>query len=78
VRFEKHNLISDPGLKFMDVIFCRNVMIYFKKEQQELLMKKFHDVLNPGGYLVIAKVESIWDKSLFAPVDLIRKIYRKV
>lgn len=78
VRFERHNLITDPPLKFMDVVFCRNVMIYFKKEQQDALMVKFSQSLNSRGYLVIAKVESIWEKSLFVPVDHIQKIYRKV
>jgi chemotaxis protein methyltransferase CheR len=78
VRFDKHNLITDEGLKFMDVIFCRNVMIYFNKQQQEVLLNKFHGSLNEKGYLVTAKVESIWDKGLFVPIDPLQKIYQKI
>lgn len=77
VRFEKHNLITLPALKFMDVIFCRNVMIYFKREQQELLLNKFFGSMNTDGYLVIAKVETVWDKTMFVPVDPLQKIYQK-
>lgn len=77
VRFEKRNLISEPGVNFIDVIFCRNVMIYFTREQQEVLFSKFHQFLNSGGYLVIAKVESIWNKDLFTCLDARNKIYKK-
>jgi len=78
IRFDRHNLISDPPLKFLDVIFCRNVMIYFNRQQQDALMAKFAQGLNTKGILVIAKVESIWEKDFFVPVDHVRKIYRKV
>mgnify|MGYP001614848622 CR=1 FL=1 len=78
VRFRKQNLISDPGLKCMDIIFCRNVMIYFTREQQEILFKKFHQSLNPKGYLVIAKVENIWNKDLFVSLNLYDRLYQKV
>lgn len=78
IRFDRHNLITDPPLKFLDVVFCRNVMIYFNREQQDALMTKFAQGLNSKGVLIIAKVESIWEKDLFIPVDHIRKIYRKV
>jgi len=78
VRFDKHNLITDEGLKFMDVIFCRNVMIYFNRQQQQVLLNKFYNSLNAKGYLVTAKVESIWDKDCFVPIDPLQKIYQKV
>ena len=77
VRFEKQNLISEPGLKFIDAVFCRNVMIYFSREQQETLFGKFYNSLNSEGYLVIAKVESIWNKEMFVNIDPYNKIYQK-
>jgi chemotaxis protein methyltransferase CheR len=77
VRFEKMNLISDPGLKYIDIVFCRNVMIYFTREQQELLFNKFYNSLNGDGYLVIAKVESIWNKEQFINIDPYNKIYKR-
>jgi two-component system, chemotaxis family, CheB/CheR fusion protein len=78
VRFEKHNLISDPPLRFMHAIFCRNVMIYFNHVQQDAMLAAFAKGLSAGGYLVLAKVEGVRDKSLFAPVDAVRRIYRKM
>jgi chemotaxis methyl-accepting protein methylase len=78
VRFQKHNLLTDEPLKFIDVIFCRNVMIYFSREQQDLLFRKFHQGLGFNGYLIIAKVETVWDKTLFSVVDSNHKIYQKI
>lgn len=79
VNFRQHNLISDPPLKFMDIIFCRNVMIYLNQKEQEILFRKFNQSLNSKGYLVIGKVETIWSdlKDLFITVDGRQKIYRK-
>lgn len=79
VDFKRHNLISDPPLKFMDIIFCRNVMIYLNQKEQEILFRKFNQSLNSNGYLVIGKVENIWSdlKGLFVAVDSRQKIYQK-
>jgi two-component system, chemotaxis family, CheB/CheR fusion protein len=77
VSFERHNLISDPALRFMDIIFCRNVLIYFTRGHQDELLNKFHRSLNSGGYLVIARVESTWNSDLFSSHDLYNKIYQK-
>lgn len=59
VIFDYHNLKNDNGLKGLDVIFCRNVMIYFDGEEQKRLVNKFYDSLNPGGYLFIGHAESL-------------------
>jgi chemotaxis methyl-accepting protein methylase len=77
VKFQKQNLISDPALKFMDIIFCRNVMIYFTRKHQEELLAKFHQALNSGGYLVTSKVEGTWDKEIFTSYSPYNKIYQK-
>ncbi len=78
VKFEKFNLIKDAPLKFMDIIFCRNVMIYFSHQQQDELFSKFSQALHSKGYLVIGKVEATWDRDLFVPVKPMQKIYQKV
>jgi chemotaxis protein methyltransferase CheR len=80
VKFMKHNIIVDPPLKSMDIIFCRNVMIYLNRQQQDVLFKKFNRGLNSKGYLVIGKVEFIWGdlRNLFIPVESHQKIYQKV
>ncbi len=78
VNFQEHNLLTDAPLKFMDIIFCRNMMIYLNRQQQEELSKRFHQALNPGGYLVVGKIENIWGSALFSPVGVHDKIYQKI
>ncbi len=58
VVFDYHNLKNDNGLRDLDVIFCRNVMIYFDMEEQKRLAAKFFESLEPGGYLLIGHAES--------------------
>ncbi len=59
VVFDFHNLKHDNGLRDLDAIFCRNVMIYFDEEEQKRLIQKFHDALRPNGYLLIGHAETI-------------------
>ena len=59
VVFDYHNLKNDNGLQALDVIFCRNVMIYFDMEEQKRLVEKFYKSLNPSGYLLIGHAESL-------------------
>ena len=60
----------------LDVIFCRNVMIYFDRPTQERLVNKFHLYLKPGGYLFIGHSESLqWIDHAFESIA--PTIYRK-
>lgn len=59
VIFDYHNLKHDNGLVGLDVIFCRNVMIYFDGEEQKRLIEKFHKSLAVGGYLFLGHSESL-------------------
>jgi len=79
VKFEYHDLISGPKKKNFDIIFCRNVVIYFTRELQEVLYKDFYDALNPGGYFVMGKTETLYGnaRELFVPYDLKERIYVK-
>ena len=60
VRFSQCNLQGDdwPAGERFDVIFCRNVMIYFAKESQRRVLERFVDVLRPGGLLFVGHSES--------------------
>lgn len=78
VEFKSFNLADDPPFKLLDVIVCRNVMIYLSRDQKAQLLKRFHRVLNPNGYLITSKVESVWERDLFNPVFLREKIYQKI
>ena len=61
VRFEKFNLMHafKTGLSRHHIIFCRNVMIYFKNETKQELASKFYDSLEPGGYLFVGLSETL-------------------
>lgn len=77
VIFRKQNLMEPFSLsKPFDLIFCRNVMIYFEQETKNRLISKFYDALKPGGYLFIGHSETIQrDASDFRYVR--PSIYRK-
>ena len=57
--FDFHNLKFENGLKDLDIIFCRNVMIYFDMAEQERMIDKFHSYLRSEGYLFIGHAETL-------------------
>jgi chemotaxis protein methyltransferase CheR len=59
--FRKFNLMEDkyPFTKLFHVIFCRNVMIYFDNKTRDECVRKFYDIIEPGGYLFIGHSESL-------------------
>jgi chemotaxis protein methyltransferase CheR len=61
VRFQQFNLIKDiPGMsQGFDIIFCRNVLIYFKEETKHQVVADLISKLNPGGYLILAHCEGM-------------------
>ena len=59
-HFQRQNLMSLPYMiPTYDVIFCRNVLIYFQNSERTLLIKKMTDALVPGGYMMIGHTESL-------------------
>ncbi len=79
VKFRYHDMISGPRLFGFDVIFCRNVTIYFEQALQEKLYLNFYNALNDGGYFVMGKTETLVGpaEELFYPVDVKERIYQK-
>ena len=59
VVFDYHNLKHDNGLRGMDIVFCRNVLIYFNMEEQKKLIERFVNSLTPGGFLFLGHAESL-------------------
>ncbi|MEK6409245.1 MAG: protein-glutamate O-methyltransferase CheR [Acidobacteriota bacterium] len=59
VIFDYHNLKNDNGLRGLDIVFCRNVMIYFDAEEQRRLVNRFANCLVPGGFLFLGHAESL-------------------
>ncbi|NND71777.1 MAG: PAS domain S-box protein, partial [Rhodothermales bacterium] len=80
VVFADHDLLQDPPFSRLDLISCRNVLIYFRRVSQERLLAMFHYSLNPGGYLLLGASEGVGQQSdLFAPVNASARLYmRKV
>ena len=77
VIFKQLNLMDNFHFqKPFDLIFCRNVMIYFKQETKNELVRKFYDLLKPGGYLFIGHSETIQkDEAKFHYIE--PSIYQK-
>lgn len=63
VKFKKHNLISGPELNSFDVIFCRNMVIYFSKESHETVHNRLYKSLNNRGFMIIGKTEILHGKA---------------
>jgi chemotaxis protein methyltransferase CheR len=59
ILFFQHDLVGDHVFGEMDVIFCRNVMIYFGRELQERVLGKLGDSLRPGGFLCLGRSEGL-------------------
>lgn len=79
VRFKSLDLITQDYVPSTDVVFCRNVFIYFTRSLQDQLLMKFYKSLNIGGYFVMGKTETMWQdaKEIFEEIDLAAHIYRK-
>ncbi len=59
VEFRRHNLLSDDFPSDLDLILCRNVVIYFTEEAKVQLYRRFHAALKPGGILFVGGTESL-------------------
>jgi two-component system CheB/CheR fusion protein len=78
VVFARQNLISDPPFSRMDLISCRNLLIYLEPSLQKKAISMFHYALKPAGHLLLGASESIGEfTDLFEPVDKKHKIYVK-
>ncbi|WP_236059772.1 CheR family methyltransferase [Chitinophaga rhizophila] len=58
ILFAGHNFLKDPPFSHLDMVSCRNVLIYLNHTAQERVMETFHFALKPGGYLVLGLSES--------------------
>ena len=78
IRFRPHDLMSGvPPSRFVDLITCRNVTIYFTEKQKDDLARMFHAALIPGGFYIMGKTEYLGREveSLFAPYNSLQKIF---
>jgi two-component system, chemotaxis family, CheB/CheR fusion protein len=78
VIFAPQNLIMDPPFTKLDLLFCRNVLIYLAPEVQKKLLPLFHYSLNPGGILVLGSAETIGSfGSLFSALAPKSRTYQR-
>ena len=78
VVYAVQNLISDPPFSRLDLISCRNVLIYLDTDLQRQILPLFHFTLNPNGYLFLGSSETIGEAAdLFSTVDLKWKIFQR-
>jgi two-component system, chemotaxis family, CheB/CheR fusion protein len=76
--FARQNVVVDPPFSNLDIISCRNVLIYLSPVLQRRIMPVFHYALKPGGYMLLGSSETIGEASeLFELVDRKNKVYAK-
>jgi two-component system, chemotaxis family, CheB/CheR fusion protein len=76
--FGRHDLVQDPPISRIDLIACRNTLMYFTSDIQAKILSSFHFALNPGGYLFLGKSEALATRTqMFQVVDLRQHILRK-
>jgi two-component system CheB/CheR fusion protein len=78
VRVSSHNLIKDPPFSRVDMIVCRNLLIYFNPVLQQRLVPVFHYALRSGGWLFLGSAENIASRGdLFDTLDGATRIFRR-
>jgi len=80
IRFRPHDLMSGvPPVRYLDLITCRNVTIYFTENQKDLLARMFHSALSQGGFYVMGKTEYLGKQveGLFSSYNSTHKVFIK-
>ncbi len=77
--FTEHDVVKDPPFSRMDLVSCRNLLIYLEPALQKRFVELFHYALRPGGYLLLGKAEMIdgRDLELFEVVEKTERLFRR-
>src|SRR5262249_3616332 len=79
VIFGRNDLVQDAPISRIDLLVCRNTLMYFNSETQARILGRFHFALTDGGFLFLGKAEMLLSHShIFSPVDLKRRVFAKV
>jgi two-component system CheB/CheR fusion protein len=79
VIFGRHDLLDDAPISRVDLLLCRNTLMYFNHEAQAKIVHRFHFALREGGFLVLGKAEMLLNfVGAFAPVDLKQRVFVKL
>lgn len=76
ILFARHNIIKDPPFSHLDLVSCRNLLIYLNRSAQQQVMEIAHFALNPGGFLFLGSSEAGDGGALFTPVDAEAHIFQ--
>ncbi|MFC4694634.1 CheR family methyltransferase [Geodermatophilus arenarius] len=78
VIFGRNDLVQDAPISHVDLLLCRNTLMYFNAETQNRILGRLHFALAPHGLLFLGKAEMLLSHAqLFVPVDLTRRFFRK-
>ena len=79
VIFGRNDLVQDAPISHVDLLSCRNTLMYFNAETQSQIVQRLHFALRPGGVLVLGKAEMLLSHTgLFRPMEIKRRIFTKV
>jgi two-component system, chemotaxis family, CheB/CheR fusion protein len=77
--FGRHDLMQDAPISRLDLLICRNTLMYFTAETQGRVLARFHYALDDAGYLFLGRAEMLlMHGSIFEPLDLKQRIFKKV
>jgi two-component system CheB/CheR fusion protein len=78
VIFGRHDLVMDPPISRVDLLSCRNTLMYFNAETQRRVLSSFHFALAPGGYLLLGKAEALVTRTnMFRTDDPKRHVFQR-
>jgi len=79
VIFGRHDLLQDAPISRIDLLVCRNTLMYFEAETQARILARLHYALDDRGFLLVGKAEMLLSRdSIFAPLDLKHRVFTKV
>jgi two-component system, chemotaxis family, CheB/CheR fusion protein len=77
VLFAPHSLLRDPPFSHLDLISCRNLLIYLQRDVQRQVLELFHYALQPGGFLFLGTSERVDERDLFSATSADHSMYRR-
>jgi two-component system CheB/CheR fusion protein len=79
IIFGRHDLVQDAPISRIDLLVCRNTLMYFEPEAQARILARLHYALSEKGYLFLGKAEMLLRRdTLFIPVDLKQRVFSKI
>jgi two-component system CheB/CheR fusion protein len=79
VIFGRHDLVQDAPISRVDLLLCRNTLMYFNADAQSRILARFFFSLNPGGHILLGRAEMLFSHAnMFTPVDLKRRVFKAV